>query len=400
MAHPVSLGVIGCGNRTRHLLKMLLSKTPDVKLVAACDPLPEQREGFRRDYNPDLALFDDDAAFFAHPGMEWVMIGSWNVHHRRHIEAALKQGLNIFCEKPLATTQEDVAAILKMARASDRRIMMSFTLRYSPLYRKIRELLDSGIIGKLVSFEFNETIGFNHGGHIMRDWRRRTVNSGGHLLEKCCHDMDLANWMVGALPVSVASFGGNDFFRPENAGHMDRIGMDGNGKQAYCNWNNIGGNAHPFSGDNDIVDNQVAILQYANGVRATFHTNTNAGILERRMYLLGTEGALRADCITGKIEFSRIGFNNRVEVLDMLDTPGGHGGGDDVLIDYFGKMMTEGAPSLTPVTGGVSSAVICLSIDESRNEGRVVDLSPRWKALSIDPCAPESSAEKQHRVLV
>ena len=64
----------------------------------------------------------------------------------------------------------------------------------------------------MISMEFNETLGFNHGGFIMGDWRRLTENSGTHLLEKCCHDIDLVNWMLESIPVKVASFGGVNFF--------------------------------------------------------------------------------------------------------------------------------------------------------------------------------------------
>ncbi len=47
--------------------------------------------------------------------------------------------------------------------------------------------------------EFNETLDFNHGGYIMGDWRRLQRYSGTHLLEKCCHDIDLVNWITGSL---------------------------------------------------------------------------------------------------------------------------------------------------------------------------------------------------------
>ena len=385
MSKTVSLGVIGCGKRTESLIRKLRPDNSSIRLVAVCDPLPERRERFRTEFNLDLALYDDEDAFFQHSGLEWVMIGSWNVHHRRHVEKALQARLNIFCEKPLSTTFQDNADLLSLASASNCRVMIGFTLRYSPHYRKIREWVHSGKIGRVLSFEFNETIGFNHGGHILRDWRRRTQNSGGHMLEKCCHDIDLANWIIGSLPVAVASFGGNDFFRPENALHMTRIGKSQSGQPAYCAWENVGGQDHPFTGDCDIIDNQVAILQYGNGVRATFHTNLNAPILERRMYILGTEGALRADVITGKIETSRIGFDTDMESLDMSAFHGSHGGGDDVLITQLRQMMFQNAPSLTTVQEGASSAVVCLALDAAMRERKVVDLRPYWNAMGFVP---------------
>jgi len=90
MSKTVSLGVIGCGKRTESLIRKLRPDNSSIRLVAVCDPLPERRERFRTEFNLDLALYDDEDAFFQHSGLEWVMIGSWNVHHRRHVEKALQ----------------------------------------------------------------------------------------------------------------------------------------------------------------------------------------------------------------------------------------------------------------------------------------------------------------------
>lgn len=138
-------------------------------------------------------------------------------------------------------------------------------------------------------------------------------NAGTHLLEKCCHDIDLANWMAGAKPSRVASFGGRNFFKPENKKYQRRLGKNTKGILAY---GTFPGRKHKnaFTSDKDIVDNQVAILEYENGARATFHANMNGGIPERRMYILETEGAIRADVKLGSIEVCRIGFEEKVEL--------------------------------------------------------------------------------------
>ena len=95
---------------------------------------------------------------------------------------------------------------------------MGFNLRRSPHYRKLKALLNDGVIGDVVSMDFNETLDFNLGGYIFGDWRRLRENSGPFLLEKCCHDIDLANWMLDSQATRVASFGGLNFFVPENEG--------------------------------------------------------------------------------------------------------------------------------------------------------------------------------------
>jgi predicted dehydrogenase len=254
-------------------------------------------------------------------------------------------------------------------------------LRYSPLYGKIHELVATGRIGRIISFEFNETLGFNHGGYIFGNWRRRNANAGSHLLEKCCHDLDLVNWITGSLPVRVASFGGRDFFVPANAPYVERIGPNAEGKPAYGTWSDPG-RVSPFSEGADIVDNQVAILQYANGVRATFHTNCNAGLPERRMYLCGTEGSLRGDAWTGIIELQRIGHDSKVERIDT-GAGGGHAGGDEVMAQGLAGTLLEGRAPLASVEEGLQSCAAAFAIDQALEEKRVVDLDAWWKTAGI-----------------
>lgn len=219
------------------------------------------------------------------------MIGSYNIFHAEQCVAAFAAGKHVFCEKPIAINFEQCRAIKEAYESSGCKLMIGFTLRYSPHYQKIKELVSSGIIGSIISMEFNETLDFNHGGYIASDWRRRNDLAGSHILEKCCHDIDLANWIVDSRVSKVASFGGLNFFTPDNAHHIQRIGpRTSDGVEAYRSWPQKN-EADPFRAEKDIIDNQVCILEFENGVRSTFHTNINSGIPERRMYINGTEGA-------------------------------------------------------------------------------------------------------------
>jgi predicted dehydrogenase len=241
-----------------------------------------------------------------------------------------------------------------------------------------------------VSFEFNETLHPEHGGFIHGDWRRRRGQSGTFLLEKCCHDIDLSIWFSGKLPVRVASFGGLNFFVPGQAHQAARIGPDKDGRAAYRTWFNPNG-VDPFAGDQDIFDNQVAILEFAGGIRATFHTNCNAAIMERRFYILGTEGAIRADARSGIVEVARIGHGELVERLGTGSTDG-HSGGDEVMAEHLEETLLSGRPPAAGLAEAVNSLVACGGIDRACDEQRVVDLAPAWAELGIDPGSPAGAA--------
>jgi len=374
------IGIIGCGGR----LQGVIQPRSDAPVVAICDPDPESVATARKLYGTDFKVYATAAELCADPGVTWVAVGSWNSLHREHAVAALRAGKHVFCEKPLATTLADCLAIRDAVQAAPHQ-MFSFglVLRYSALYRKVSELLQAGAIGRLISFEFNETLNFNHGGYIMGNWRRFRRNAGTHLLEKCCHDLDLAHWFVGALPVRVASFGGLNFFTPENQRHIQRLGKDPEGRAAYQTWPTAD-RTNPFTAEKDIVDNQVVILEYANGVRATFHTNCNAGVSERRFYLLGSEGAIRADATTGIVELHPIGFGAQPEITDT-QASGGHAGGDEILRASLFDSILRGTPPQVGIAEALQSAITGFGIDQALDTGQVVDLRPLWQQAGLTP---------------
>jgi len=383
MSSPIPIGLIGTGGRLRGIVRHICELEPRVRIVAAHDPLEHSRTALRKQLGYDYRIAESEESLVNDPSLEWVLIGSWNAQHARHAIAALEAGKNVFCEKPLATTLEDCLAIRDAAERSGKLFVFGLVLRYSPHYQRLHEIVASGAIGRILSFEFNETLGFNHGGYIFGNWRRKREYAGTHLLEKCCHDLDLANWITGSLPVKAASFGGRDFFLPENAGRVEKIGPGPNGETAYSSWPDPQ-HTDPFGGDTDLFDNQVAILQYANGIRGTFHTNANTAIYERRFYLCGTEGTIRADLITGHIECCRIGWNAEKEVIDTKNA-GGHGGGDEVMAEALARTLVHGGTPLTSIGHGLRSAIAAFGIDQAADEGRVVDLAPLWCRAGIDP---------------
>lgn len=381
----VGVGLIGCGGRLREVVKQLVAATDQVEIVALSDPNPHSIQTAREAYNPNARVHAKYQDLVRDPAVQWVMIGSWNCYHAKQTIAAFKAGKHVFCEKPLALTVKDCLAMRDAWRASGKMFSIGFTLRYSPHYRRIKEIISSGKLGTILSMEFNETLAFNHGGYIHADWRRKTEWAGSHLLEKCCHDLDLVNWMTDSLAVKAASFGGSDFFTPANAHHIERVGKSPEGKLAFTTWSNeaIQGNIqNPFNDDKDILDNQVAIIQYANGVRSTFHTNCSTGIPERRMYICGTEGTLRSDVISGLLEVCRIGFDAQMEDC-RTDASGGHGGGDCILGESLANTMVNGAAPLTSLEDGLRAAFTAFGIDEAQRKGKVVDLTPLWQRAGI-----------------
>jgi predicted dehydrogenase len=388
------IGVVGCGNRLRAVLRLLLAEGGGKMAVTAVyDPLPESCEALSRDLGTAVVRAATAEQVCTSPDVDWVMIGSWNCFHADQVVAALQAGKHVFCEKPLAISLEDCLRMQAAWRDKQRTFFFGLVLRYAPIYQKIKELLSAGGVGRIVSFEFNETLPFNHGGYIHGNWRRDRAKAGTHVLEKCCHDIDIANWLTGSLPVRAASFGGRDFFLPKNRALADALGADAQGRAAYETWPDPE-RVDPFSPGASIVDNQVALLEYATGARASFHTNCNAALPERRVYILGTTGALRADVLTRRIEICRIGFDSKPEEIGIGGPPDDHLGGDAVMARHLARTMLSGAEPLASMDEGVRSALTCFGIDQALDNARVVDLVPMWDRAGVDWSAREPGSNK------
>jgi predicted dehydrogenase len=387
---PVRIGVIGTGYRISAVLRALRQHAPQLRITAVCDPDAATLAAFCRELAPDAMTCASAEMLCARADVDWVFVGSWNCHHPAHTVAAFQAGKHVFCEKPLALSFAEAATMHAAWRNSGCTFAYGLVLRYSPLYRKVHALLAEGSIGKLLSFEFNETLVFNHGGLIHGNWRRHRRFAGTHLLEKCCHDLDLAHWFAGSLPVRVASFGGCSFFRAENAFHAERIGPSPEGKPPFRSLHDPRG-ISPFNDDKSIVDHQVAILEFANGVRASFHTQCLAAIPERRFYLLGAEGSLRVDACTGRIETRRVGWNEPLIVHEPA-TGDSHAGGDGLMARELAEILQGRSTPAAGFAEGIRSLTTAFAIDEALDTGTVVDLRARWREVAAQFGEPVAAA--------
>ncbi len=376
----IQIGLVGAGARLRRVVQLLTQNEDGIKVSAVFDPSAEAIDHVHRLWGNQVEVAASVPDLLSQEGVEWVFVGSRNCDHAENVTQALEAGRSVFCEKPLATSVEDCLQIRDALKDSEATFAYGLVLRYSPFYRTLKEILDSGSIGKVISFEFNETISPDHGGYIFGNWRRSCQLAGSHLLEKCCHDLDLANWLIGSLPVRVSSFGGRRFFVPENQELHERFGKK-HGKSLFEQWPDPA-RVDAFSEGADILDHQVAILEYANGIRAAFHTNCCVSIKERRFYICGTLGTLRADMITGMIELRRHGFDTFTEVRDS-GFRGGHGGGDQLMATELRDTLMEGVPPAAGLEEALCSNLSALAIDLAADSGAVVDLRPWWGRAGI-----------------
>ena len=366
--------VIGCGMRSRFVMSQFQQELKEkLKIQAVYDPNPESIALAAECWKiPGLKSEESMEKAIARPDVDVVMIFSPNAFHCQAILAALKAGKKVFSEKPLATTLDDCRKIMAAEKDSGIPIMTGFVLRYSPIYRKIKELLDSGSFGRVINIAASENRGSTGGGHSMcadYGWRRFRDQAGPYLLEKCSHDLDLLNWFAGAVPVRTASFCGLDYFIPANQYIWDKYDRH-NFDRLVIDSSHI---INPFLSEKDIYDNHAVIFEYPNGVKASFQLTLANAIPERRMYISCTEGTIISETFSGKIQYKH--YDDPCTVT--LQFPGGgHGGGDSVMVHELSEALLEGKSiSVSGSSNGFDCALAALAADLSAQTGKIIALN-------------------------
>ena len=374
----MKIGVVGLGNRIAHVFHELKRINSEAELVAYADPQPiGQAYAMKNNFFPQQC-YQTLNDMIEKESLDLLMIGSPNHLHLEHIKEGLYAGLKIFAEKPIVVNENQTFELAKLIKEFGvDQILVGLVLRYSKHARSVRELIESNIIGEVVSIEASEHIMPWHGGFFMRNWRRKEKYSGGFMLEKCCHDIDFYSMIVKSRPIKIASFGGRHSFIPQNQ-PKDSI-------EEYTKYNLQGWEAkeNVFDSDADIVDHQVAIIEYENGATLAFHTNMRVPDEFRRFAVIGTNGMVEGDFVRGYLKAHDQKNNilldeNYGAAFGMVK---GHYGADSLMLKDINDYLVNPKTSLLPVgvIDCMEAGLVAMKIDESRKTGKIIDMTETWK---------------------
>lgn len=362
----------GAGLRAAHVLSLMAEELPGYELVGYVDPQP----GYLDRLGPDTPAFDTVEDMLARTSPDLFVVASPNRFHLDHITAGLAAGVRIFAEKPVVTSIAETMELGKLlAEHGPGRVMVGLVLRYAQHMVDLRAALPR--MGPIVSLEASEHIGPYHGAFFMRDWRRETGHSGGFMLEKCCHDLDIYNMVTGSRPARVASFGGRRTFIPE---HRPRSNAEAEIMHVKGSiWESTD---DPFSGAGDIVDYQTAILEYESGASLAFHTNLNAPDEHRRFCIFGTYAMAEGDFVRGGLKVTaRDGTVIAEHDYTRIDAArrGAHYGADHLMVEHIARFLIGEEASLpVGVVDALEAGIAALALDQARLTGQVVDLAETW----------------------
>ena len=210
MAEKVRLGIIGIGNQGSSYAKHFVKENwvPDIELVAIADINPARIAWAKENLSPDLAYFDDAIAMLDSGLINACVVSIPHYDHPRYAMQCMKRGIHVMCEKPAGVYTRQVREMNEEAKKHPDVVFgMMFNQRTNCLYRKMRELVQSGKYGRvrranwLITNWYRSQFYYDSG-----DWRATWAGEGGGvLLNQCPHQLDLWQWILG-MPKKLQSF--------------------------------------------------------------------------------------------------------------------------------------------------------------------------------------------------
>lgn len=412
--------LIGAGGRGLTYVTEMRKFPEMFEVVAAADPDPTRMQYIIDDFNiPENMRFTHwkdllklgkiaDVAVIATPD-------------RLHYEPAMGAiglGYDILLEKPIGVDPKETYAISRLAQQKNIKILICTVLRYTPFFMKLKDLIDEGRVGKIMSVNHEECVGHEHQSHsFVRGCYCNEGRSSSMILQKSCHDMDILQWLIGKKCKKIQSYGTLSYFRRENAPegspeycyegcpdttctyNAEKIYYEdvdncwyyyarlrGTYEQKRAFFHDLIRNTQMgkcvFKCDNDVVDHQTANILFEDDVTVTFTMNAfNKG--GRWIHIFGTEGEIKGNMNEGKITLFDLRTRKTEEFITKAPEGDGHRGGDTGIVDAFYKYVTGmyDGKSVPEIHQTAENHLMCFAAEESRKTGKTIDFDEYIKCL-------------------
>ena len=358
MRNTVRYGLVGTGLMANEHLRNL-ALIPGAVVTALADPVESSLATAKTTLGAaadEAASFADSAALAKSGLVDAVIVASPNYTHRAVLEPLFEAGVAILCEKPLATTLDDARWVAELAAQAKAPFWVAMEYRYMPPVVEYIDQLRAGRIGKLQMlsirehrFPFLKKIG---------DWNRFNRNTGGTMVEKCCHFFDMMRLITGSEAVRVYCSGAMD------VNHQD---------ERY-------GGEKP-----DIIDNSYTVVDFANGVRAMLDLCMFAEGAENQEEIIAVGDKARLDVLIpeGAVVYSpRVPLRapkqverQIIEVDPAVLKAGTHHGSTFYEHQRFNAAVRGEAPVEVTAHDGLMAVAIGAAAEISAREKRAVEMS-------------------------
>jgi predicted dehydrogenase len=399
----INIAIIGFGNRGTVYTDIIEQNKNTMKLVAVCDIAEDKRTHAKDFMDKDGQIFDSVESLYAKGKIaDILIIASQDRSHFEHIMPALKLGYDILLEKPISINKEECIKIEETANQYNCRVIIAHVLRYTPFYTKLKEIVESGILGQVATINQTENVGFWHMAHsyVRGNWRNSNTSSP-MILAKCCHDLDIIKWLINKKCETISSFGNLMFFNKENQpkgaenfcykckidcpyrastfykankGWLRSAGMsfdlvltDENVAKYLSDENNPYARC-VFDSDNNVVDHQVVNMLFDGGATAHLTMTAFSKDCRRTIKIHGTLGDVIGDMEAMTIKVELYGKETyEIDVRNLATDFSNHGGGDRILFEEFVKFISgKNGSTNSSLSNSVESHLMAFAAEESR----------------------------------
>ncbi len=358
MSSRLRFGIVGTGMMgLEHMLSLRLS--PEVEVVAIADPTPSSLDWARivlREQAQEATAYPDVASMIRGSQLDAVIVASPNHTHHDVLQPLFGTDLHVLCEKPLCSSLEEAARIAEQAARHRGVFWVGMEYRFMPPVSRFVQDIQDGRVGRLVMlslrehrFPFLPKVG---------DWNRFNRNTGGTMVEKCCHFFDLMRLIVQAEAVRVYCSGAMD------VNHLDEL-YDGQ---------------RP-----DIIDNSFTVVDFANGTRAMLDLSMFAEGVENLEEVIAVGDKARLDVTIPGAELiysPRVPLGSPKQiareriVVDEAVLAAGHHHGATYFQHraFLDAIMGRAAVAVTALDG-YRAVEIGAAAELSAREGRAIELT-------------------------
>ncbi|SFL07818.1 Gfo/Idh/MocA family protein [Halanaerobium salsuginis] len=392
--------IIGTGSRAAMYYEALVKNekiAAENELVALLDLNQTRMDYVNQQLELSLPTYKPHQfeEMIAKENIEGIVVTTKDAHHHEYIIKGLEKDLKVITEKPMTTNEEKNQAILDTMAATGNDLTVTFNYRYSPYRSKLKELLQSGVIGQITMVEFHWYLDTTHGADYYRRWHGEKRNSGSLWVHKATHHFDLVNWWLDSAPAEVFAFGEKRFYQPETFPYRMRchncdakkeckfyldlsasekltgLYLEAEKEDGYFRDRCV------FSPEINIWDTRTLTVKYQNRALLSYSLNNYAPYEGYKVAFIGTKGRIEQDVVEasyisghdGKLERQTSENNIRMEVFPLfkesylIETEvesEGHGGGDKRLLeDIF--LENPAADPLHRQAGGYDGAMSILT---------------------------------------
>ena len=379
------IGVIGVRGRGQIALNWHQPEGRSI-VVAGADAFPEREQWFKETYGDDAFFTLDYRRLVERDDVDAVAVTSPDFCHEEHAVAALEAGKHVFCEKPLAISIEGCDRILSAWQRSGKRLMVGFNMRYMNIFRTLKEVVDSGVIGEVKAVWVRHFVGYG-GDFYYHDWHATKAQANSLLLQKGSHDIDMVHWITGRYTRRVVAMGSLDYFGGDRSNDLtcptcpDRdscpeVQRPTNRRQMCA-----------FRREIDIEDNNLVLMELEGGIKAAYLQCHFTPDYHRNYVFVGTEGRAENSEPEGKVwvKTRRMGTWRSLadRTYDVKPAEGTHGGADPVIARDFLDMVIDGKePLATPLAGRMSVATGVKAAESLRSGSVPLDVPPPPEGLA------------------